>query len=216
MMAGFQLYNSAGALTIDSQNKSVVVSTVKAMGSLEVIGDSRIVSDFGNGSTLGALPYPFFPESGLKWFQFFTDGSYCFPGASMYEQGTGRFMICSNTTPIQSGYLDVFDAAGNLIWSAASAGTMPRISDFITVPPSHDLKNALTVNTTIANPWICISQCPGNYSTDGTTSGYSGIVIRRNSSTSFSIQYINRLQKTYQQAMGGNGIRIALASFTGY
>ncbi|AUU90416.1 hypothetical protein C2U55_15680 [Enterobacteriaceae bacterium ENNIH3] len=216
MMAGFQLYNSAGALTIDSQNKSVVVSTVKAMGSLEVIGDSRIVSDFGNGSTLGALPYPFFPESGLKWFQFFTDGSYCFPGASMYEQGTGRFMICSNTTPIQSGYLDVFDAAGNLIWSAASAGTMPRISDFITVPPSHDLKNALTVNTTIANPWICISQCPGNYSTDGTTSGYSGIVIKRNSSTSFSIQYINRFQKTYQQAMGGNGIRIALASFTGY
>lgn len=216
MMAGFQLYNSAGALTIDSQNKSVVVSTVKAMGSLEVIGDSRIVSDFGNGSTLGALPYPFFPESGLKWFQFFTDGSYCFPGASMYEQGTGRFMICSNTTPIQSGYLDVFDAAGNLIWSAASAGTMPRISDFITVPPSHDLKNALTVNTVITNPWICISQCPGNYSTDGTTSGYSGIVIKRNSSTSFSIQYINRFQKTYQQAMGGNGIRIALASFTGY
>lgn len=215
-MAGFQLYNSAGALTIDSQNKSVVVSTVKAMGSLEVIGDSRIVSDFGNGSTLGALPYPFFPESGLKWFQFFTDGSYCFPGASMYEQGTGRFMICSNTTPIQSGYLDVFDGAGNLIWSAASAGTMPRISDFFTVPPSHDLKNTLTVNTAIANPWICISQCPGNYSTDGTTSGYSGIVIRRNSSTSFSIQYINRLQKTYQQAMGGNGIRIALASFTGY
>ena len=215
-MAGFQLYNSAGALTIDSQNKSVVVSTVKAMGSLEVIGDSRIVSDFGNGSTLGALPYPFFPESGLKWFQFFTDGSYCFPGASMYEQGTGRFMICSNTTPIQSGYLDVFDAAGNLIWSAASAGTMPRISDFITVPPSHDLKNALTVNTVITNPWICISQCPGNYSTDGTTSGYSGIVIKRNSSTSFSIQYINRFQKTYQQAMGGNGIRIALASFTGY
>jgi hypothetical protein len=43
----------------------------------------------------------------------------------MYEQGTGRFMICSNTTPIQSGYLDVFDPAGNLIWSAASAGTMP-------------------------------------------------------------------------------------------
>lgn len=215
-MAGFQLYNSAGALTIDSQNKSVVMSTVKAMGTLEVIGDSRIVSDFGNGSTLGALPYPFFPESGLKWFHLLTDGSYCFPGASMYEQGTGRFMICSNTTPIQSGYLDVFDPAGNLVWSAASAGTMPRISDFFTVPPSHDLKNALTVNTAIANPWICISQCPGNYSTDGTTSGYSGIVIRRNSSTSFSIQYINRLQKTYQQAMGGNGIRIALASFTGY
>jgi len=216
MMAGFQLYNSAGALTIDSENKSVVMSTVKAMGALSDIGFSRIVSDFGNGSTLGALPYPFFPESGLKWFQFFTDGSYCFPGASMYEQGTGRFMICSNTTPIQSGYLDVFDPAGNLIWSAASAGTMPRISDFFTVPPSHDLKTTLTVNTAIANPWICISQCPGNYSTDGTTSGYSGIVIRRNSSTSFSIQYINRLQKTYQQAMGGNGIRIALASFTGY
>jgi hypothetical protein len=37
MMAGFQLYNSAGALTIDSENKSVVMSTVKAMGTLEVM-----------------------------------------------------------------------------------------------------------------------------------------------------------------------------------
>jgi hypothetical protein len=49
MMAGFQLYNSAGALTIDSENKSVVMSTVKAMGALSDIGFSRIVSDFGNG-----------------------------------------------------------------------------------------------------------------------------------------------------------------------
>lgn len=66
------------------------------------------------------------------------------------------------------------------------------------------------------DPWFCWSQCPGNLSDDGETIGYSGIVIRRNSSTSFSLQYVSKNQKTYRQAMGNNGFQIALATFTGY
>lgn len=33
-MSGFEVYNSAGALTIDSTNKSILTGAVKAMGTL--------------------------------------------------------------------------------------------------------------------------------------------------------------------------------------
>jgi len=215
-MSGFEVYNSNGALTIDSDNKSIVMSTVKAMGGLSDTGFYRFSSDFGDGGNLGFLASDFFPAEGLRWYQPQVNGSYCFPGASLYQVNTGRFMLSSNTAGIQSGYLDVFNAAGQLTWSAASAGTMPRIMDFFTVPSSHDLATTLTLNTAFADPWICISQCPGNISSDGTQGGYSGLLIRRLSSTQYQLQYINRFQKNYRTTMGNGGLRIALAYFTGY
>ncbi|ROP61614.1 hypothetical protein EDF81_0085 [Enterobacter sp. BIGb0383] len=215
-MSGFQLYNSKGFLTIDSSNKSIVTSRMTNMGTITDRGYYSIDSAFGNGSTLGFMQANFFPTSGLIWFQPTVDGRYNFPGANMYDPGTGRFMFSDFTTPIVSGYLDTYDANGTLVWSAASAGTMPRIRDFFTVPPTHNLGTAITLNTSFANPWICVSQCPGNLSDDGDRVGYSGILIRRNSSTSFSLQYVNQLQKNYTQAMGSNGLNIAIASFTGY
>ena len=215
-MSGFQVYNSAGALTIDSNNKSVVTSQFKAMGGLSDTGFYRVNSAFGDGSTLGFLGNNFFPDQGLRWFQLQNDGRYCYPGASLYEAGSGRFMISSNTNGISSGYLDVYNAGGQLIWSAASAGSMPRIQGFFTVPAGYDLSSPLTLNTSFANPWICISQCPANISDDGVASGYSGLMIRRNNSTSFTLQYVNSKQKAYSTAMGNNGLNIALASFTGY
>lgn len=215
-MSGFEVYNSAGALTIDSgAGRSIVMSTVKNMPGLSDTGFYRFNTAFGDGGNLGFLTSDFFPADGLRWFQPQVDGSYCFPGASLYQAGTGRFMLSSNNTPLQSGYLDVFDAGGQLVWSAASAATMPRIMDFFTVPATHDLATPITLNA-FANPWICISQCPGNVSSDGTQGGYSGIFIRRVSATQFQLQYVNRFQKPYRTAMGGNGIRIALAYFTGY
>ena len=215
-MSGFQVYNSAGALTIDSNNKSVVTSQVLGMPALTDTGFWLINSAFGNGSTLGYLPLNYLPSTGLRWFQPQVDGKYFFAGSSLYEAGMGRFMMCSNTGNISSGYLDVFDGNGSLIWSAASASQMPRIQGFFDIPAGYDLSTAITLNSPIANPWICISQCPGNIAAAEATSGYSGILIKRYNATQFGIQYVNRLQKSYTQAMGNNGLRIALASFTGY
>ncbi|QGU37343.1 hypothetical protein D8768_16055 [Enterobacter hormaechei] len=215
-MSGFQCFNDAGKLTIDSDNRAIVMSQMKAMGTLSDIGYYRFNSAFGDGAPLGSLAYQFFPANGLRWFQLQTNGKYCFPGAKLYEPGTGRFMISSNTTALTSGYLDVRNASGNLIWSAASAGTMPRIRGFFTIPAGHNLGTVLTVTSPFADPWICISQCVGNISDDGTVVGYSGILIKRNSSTSFSLQYINQYQMNYTQAMGSAQVQIALASFTGY
>ncbi|MBC4257792.1 hypothetical protein H8M44_18285 [Klebsiella pneumoniae] len=216
-MSGFQVFNSAGAMTINSENKGTVASLYNPMPSLTDIGFYRIDSIFGNGSTLGFLPPSFYPTNGgLRWFRLTVDGRYCFPGASMFEPGTGDFMISSSAVGIQSGYLDVFDGGGNLVWSAVSAGSMPRIRSFLTIPPGHDLSSAITFNTSFDSPWICIGQCPGNLSDDGTATGYSGIMIRRNSSTSYTLQYINKNQLSYLSMMGSNQLQIALASFTGY
>ncbi|EOM9564460.1 hypothetical protein ACLB83_002536 [Escherichia coli] len=218
-MAGFEVYNSAGALTIDSSNKSILTGFVKAMGGLTDYGYyTGLTCAFGNGGSLGFLNSSIITNRNVYqyWFQLQTDGAWCFPGASMFMPNTGRFMTSSHTTTPTSGYLDVYNASGGLIWSAASAATMPRIVGFLSAGPGVDLSSVVNVTSPVPNPWFCWSQCPGNLSDDGSALGYSGIVIRRNSSTSFSFQYINRLQKSYTQAMGNNGVQIALATFTGY
>ncbi|QUG75855.1 hypothetical protein GKQ23_12995 [Erwinia sp. E602] len=216
-MAGFQVYNAAGALTIDSEaGRAVVRSELKTIGHLSDKGYYAISSAFGNGSTLGFLQPNFLPVSGLRWFQMRTDGEYCMPGCTLFEEKNGRFMISSNTAAIQSGYLDVFDASGNLTWSAVSASSMPRVRGLFTVPASHDLSSPITLTSPFSDPWICVSQMPGAISDDGTVTGYSGVLIRRNSSTSYSLQYVSRYQNSYTAAMGNNGFSIALASFVGY
>jgi len=218
-MSGFQYYNSSGALTIDSTNKSIGISAYKGNPGLMDVGSVVFAggSAMGNGTALGWLPLNFFPANGMRWWRPLTDGGWGMCGGGLFTPNSGDFMLTSPNNGIASGYLDVFDASGNLVWSAASAGTMPRVMDFFTVPNTHDLSNAINLNSSFANPWICISQCPGNSSEAGEgQGGYSGLLIRRNSPTNFTLQYIARRQKTYYQAMGSNGIRIALASFTGY
>jgi hypothetical protein len=67
---------------------------------------------------------------------------------------------------MQSGYLDVFDSAGNLIWSAASASKMPGLLVF-DVPANYDLQNNTFALNLSFNPWILVNNCPGNLSDDG-------------------------------------------------
>lgn len=56
-MSGFEVYNSAGALTIDSTNKSILTGAVKAMGTLTDQGYyTGFTCAFGNGGALGFLP----------------------------------------------------------------------------------------------------------------------------------------------------------------
>lgn len=217
-MSGFQVYNQYGALTIDGTNKSIATS--QYLGRLPVIDVGSVVfvngTAFGNGTSLGWLQNPL-PRGGMKWWRPLVNGSWGMPGSSLYTPNSGDFMVSSVNTTLQSGFLDVFNEGGQLVWSAASAGTMPRIMDFITIPAGHNLANTITVNTLFANPWICISQCPGESSEAGEgTGGYSGIIIRRNNQSNLSIQYINRNQNNYINAMGGGELKIALAYFTGY
>lgn len=93
---------------------------------------------------------------------------------------------------------------------------MPRIIGFLTVPAGYNLSSPITLSSPIANPFICVSQCPGNLSDDGSATGYSGIMIRRDNASTFTLQYINKNQNNFTAAMGNNGFNIALAYFVGY
>ncbi|MDV2904903.1 hypothetical protein R0H17_25105 [Phytobacter diazotrophicus] len=215
-MSGLQIYNSAGVLTIDGSSKSVVASQYKAMGAVSDVGYYQLINSLGGQYTTGYLAQSFFPSSGLRWFRPLVDGSLNFPGALMYQPGSGDFMITSNTNGIASGYCDVFNESGALIWSAVAASSMPRIIGFLTVPAGYNLSSPITLSSPIANPFICVSQCPGNLSDDGSVTGYSGIMIRRDNASTFTLQYINKNQNNFSTAMGNNGFNIALAYFVGY
>ncbi len=217
-MSGFEYYNSHGVLTIDSNNKSIGISQYMGNPGLIDIGSVRFVSGtaFGDGSNLGWLPDNFFPSSGMRWWRPLANGGWGMPGGGLYTPGSGDFMVTSPYTALQSGFLDVFDGGGNLVWSAASAGSMPRIIEFFSVGAGYDLTNGATFQTSFANPWICSSQWPGESSGAGDSGGYSGIIIRRNNAQNFTLYYINRNQNNYLTAMGNYGINIALAYFTGY
>lgn len=216
-MSGFQVYNSSGYMTIDSDYRSTVISTNKGMPTLTDIGNqTNINSPFGDGVTLGFLPYNFLAGmTGPIWFRF-SKAAYCFPGAQLFEAGSGTFMNTSPTGTIASGYLDVFNSSGTRVWSAASAGTMPRITDFITIPVGYDLSTNTLSITPGYNPWICISQAPGNYSPDPEGPlGYSGFQFKWTGSQ-IQIRWVQARQRTYPQLFSGIAYKIALAQFTGY
>jgi hypothetical protein len=115
---------------------------------------------------------------------------------------------------MQSGYLDVFDTGGNLIWSAASASKMPRVVGFFDVPANYDLQNNTLSVSLSFNPWILVNNCPGNLSDDGTVTGYSGIVLKWTGSQ-LQGRYISKNQRSWSQTFQGRGLRIPIAQFVG-
>ncbi|MHB7713083.1 hypothetical protein ACYCNZ_09865 [Escherichia coli] len=220
-MSGFEVYNSAGALTIDSNNRSTVSSQLKYIDRplIDYGYYTAVKSAFGTGAQLGFLPYQFFETNNPTlsvWCQMTIDGEYAFPGAGMFHAtNSARFMITRNDTALSSGYLDCFDGSGRLVWSASAAGTMPRIVGFFTIPAGYNLANTITINTP-ANPWFLYSAMPFNVSDGEGALGYSGIAVKRVNATTWQLQYPNQYQRSYLDAVGNRELRIPLAYFTGY
>ena len=132
----------------------------------------------------------------------------------MCSSDLGSMIRTSRSVGMQSGYLDVFDSAGNLIWSAASASKMPRVVGFFDVPANYDLQNNTFAVNLSFNPWILVNNCPGNLSDDGTVVGYSGIVLKWTGSQ-LQGRYITKNQRNWSQTLQGRGLRIPIAQFVG-
>lgn len=212
-MSGFEVYNSAGKLLVDSQNRSTLFYDQRSLGAVTEKGFYRVDSPFGDGSTLGFTQQQFWNDGNLRWLQLDTN-KYGLPGADLLEDNAGRIIRTTRNIGMQSGYLDVFDAGGNLIWSAASASKMPRVVGFFDVPASYDLQNnTFTINLGF-NPWILINNCPGNLSDDGGATGYSGIALRWTGSQ-LQGRYISKNQRNWSQTLQGRGLRIPIAQFVG-
>lgn len=212
-MSGFEVYNGSGKLLVDSQNRSTLFFDQRLMGTVTDKGFYRVDSPFGDGSTLGHTQQQFWNDGSLRWLQLDAN-KYGLPGANLLEDNAGRMIRTARNIGMQSGYLDVFDSSGSLIWSAASASSMPRVVGFFDVPANYDLQNnTLAINLTF-NPWILINNCPGNITTDGTVGGYSGIVLKWTGSQ-LQGRYISKNQRSWSQTIQGRGLLIPIAQFVG-
>ncbi|WP_368287307.1 hypothetical protein AB2B46_12815 [Kluyvera intermedia] len=212
-MSGFEVYNSAGKLLVDSQNRSTLFYDQRALGAVTDKGAYLVNSPFGDGSTLGFTQQSFWNDGRLRWLQLDTN-KYGFPGADMLEDNAGSMIRTARNIGLQSGYLDVFDSGGSLIWSAASASKMPRVVGFFDVPANYDLQNNTFSLSLSFTPWILVNNCPGNLSDDGTVVGYSGVVLKWTGSQ-LQGRYISNKQRNWSQTFQGRGLRIPIAQFVG-
>lgn len=205
-MSGFEVYNSDGKLLVDSQNRSTLFYDQRTLGAVTDKGSYRVNSPFGDGSTLGFTQQSFWNDGRLRWLQLGTN-KYGLPGADMLEDNAGSMIRTARNISMQSGYLDVFDSAGTLIWSAASASRMPRVVGFFDVPANYDLQNNTFSVSLSFNPWILVNNFPGNLSDDGTAVGYSGVVLKWTGSQ-LQGRYISNNQLSWSQTFQGRGLRI--------
>jgi len=213
-MSGFEAFNSAGKLTVDGTYKPAMISSYSGFGAMTDQGYYQITNPFVDAYSFGYLPKNFYPNPSVRWVRL-SAGKAAFPGADQYMPSSGGMMVSSQNNSVASGYLDVFNSSGSLIWSAASAASVPRILDFIDIPAGYDLQNNTYSKTLSFQPWILQNACPGNISDDGDVVGYSGIVVYWTGSA-IQVRYVVKNQKSYAQVLNSVGLKIPLAYFTGY
>ena len=211
-MSGFQVWNAAGALTIDSNFRHTTVTRQWTPGIIDV-GAYNASLPFGNLSALGYLNPVEYPTPNQLYWVRLNAGAWCIPGAWMFQPGTFQFISTSRVTALQTGILDVYDATGALIWDAKSAQDMPRTQTVLNITSAPD--NVIQSVRPGFSPWFLMGACPGNVDDDGETLAYSGLTVQW-TGIEFRWAWIRRLQKTFDQVFSGKGgVRIPLATFTG-
>lgn len=216
MNYGFGVYNDAGALQIDSENKTTLFADIREISGLTDIGYYNIDNPFGGSYPFGFLKIDDSPKPGyLHWFRL-NQGAFAMPGAASFQNNSGHIIRTTRNLGIDSGYLDVRNANGDLIWSARSANRVPRIRGFIDLPANSSVDNDVISFTPGFNPWILMNCVPGAISDDGEVTGYSGLIIRWTGSQ-IQVKYVRKYQNSFSQAFGGRGgLRIPYALFPGY
>lgn len=212
-MSGFQLFNEQGATMVDSDYRHTVTTRSYVPGLIDV-GAYAGATPFGDWSELGYLTPAEYPqENNLYWVRINAVNGWCFPGAWMFKPGTFQVITTSRVAALTSGFLDVYNASGGLVWSAASAGSMPRTRQIVRITSAAD--NAVASVTPGFSPWFLMGSVPGNFSYDGETTGYSGFVVRWTGSQ-FQYAWVRRNQSTFSTVYNGRGgVNIPLAQFTG-
>ena len=215
-MSGFEVLNDAGVVLINSDQKHTIFDSIVTPGMLNT-GDYNVSTPFGNVSSLAYLNYNFKREDGyLYWIQFTANNGWGYPGANLFVPNSIRVIRTSRNKPNVSGYLDVFDANGNLVWSAASAATMPRIMGFLDVAGNVNLEGQVVSVTPGFNPFFLWNNCFGQWSDDGFAVGYSGNLMRWTGSQ-LQTTWIRNNQKSFAEIFSGRGrLKIPYARFQGY
>lgn len=142
MSYGFELFNNAGAVMVDSDNRTTLFSDIRNITGLTDVGYYQVKNPFGGDYPFGFLPNNSWPQPGyLYWYQL-NPGAFAMAGAWCFQNNSGRIIRTSRNVAIQSGYLDVLNASGQLVWSAKSAELAPRIRGFIDLPANSPVDSS--------------------------------------------------------------------------
>ncbi|EOC1137413.1 hypothetical protein AAAW31_002307 [Cronobacter sakazakii] len=213
-MSGFEVRNSAGALTVNSDYKSPLLAS-SAAASTDTVGDFDLnIPGFGNLNQLGyVLDDNLYSPGQLAWFRLNVNG-WGVPGARYFLPGSVFIAKTKIDLAVESGYLDVFNAQGTLIWSAKSAAEMPRVLGFITIPPNYDLQNnTLTVGVS-GTPFYLMDIIPGALAEDQEGVGAKNGIVMKQQSGSVILRYINQNGKNYVNTpLYSRGFKIPYAVF---
>lgn len=169
MAVGFEARNDAGDVIVSSDYKyhyflSKTRVTVSAVDGVGLYGNTVA---FGNllSHGLGRIPLQ---RGRLNWIKF-DSSQWGMVGNQngMFKTNTADVIQTGLDSSPQSGYLDVRDSSGNLVWSAASAAKSPRVRALLRVAASSVSGNSIASFALGYAPWICQNACPGYFSDDG-------------------------------------------------
>lgn len=214
-MSGFQVFNSAGAVTIDSDYFGTYYRDNKNYAGVDDIGAYSITTPIGNATDMGYVSSPFSLDGNLQWFKF-NEGAkavFCNGNRPLATVNAGSMARTGSDVPIVSGYRDVYNASGQLIWSAVSAAKIPRVIGFFDIPAGFALDTNVYSQSIGTNTWVLASNCPGNLSYgegEGSVTGYSGLFLRYTGG-SLQAYWINQKQRSWAQTLQPYGLRIPYA-----
>lgn len=212
-MSGFQSFNTAGAKVVDSDFLGTYYRDSKAYSSITDAGYYNINTPIGNGTDMGYVSGSYPNDSSLQWFKFNNNARGIF-GDPYMTANAGRMARTGYDVATTSGYLDVFNASGKLVWSAVTAAKVPRVTGFFEIPANYDLDNSAYSQSIGTNTWLLASNCPGNLSTDGVVSGYSGLFFRFSGETLQAV-WINQNQVSWANTLKPYGLKIPYAILPG-
>lgn len=218
-MSTIQLRNSAGAITVDSDNKAAHYRDHVAMTTITDRGYYVLPNKLGGTGDMGYPPMnqQFKADDNLQWFRFNNNAKamFCinqYLGGGLVTQNAGVMARTHFNLPVAKGYINIWNAKGELIWSDAQAAKIPRIVGFFTIPPNFDLDNNVYQQNIGLDKFILASMCPGEISDDGTVAGWSGLFFRMVNGT-LQVQWLNKYQKTWAQTFKATGMKIPYAIF---
>ncbi|WP_272843785.1 hypothetical protein [Pantoea ananatis] len=210
-MSGIQIFNDSGALVIDSNYKGTYFRDSKDYTSITDVGYYDIKCNLGNSSDMGFVSGSFPDDDNLIWFKPNDNARFFATGPSWMTTNAGRAARTHSGIAVESGYKDIFNSAGELIWSAVMAAKIPRIVGFFDIPPNFDLDNTVYSQSMAGNMWILLSSCPsGNISDDGSTTGYSGLYFKYSGGV-LQCQWVSKFQQSWASTLKPYGLRIPIA-----
>ncbi|MEN4608152.1 hypothetical protein ABEH06_12840 [Pantoea agglomerans] len=207
-MSGYQVWNSAGGLVIDSDFKGTYYQDAVNYAGITDIGYYDISCQLGNSTDMGHVSASVPLDDSLRWFKPNNNAKMFFTGPDWMTANAGSMARTRSDMPVESGYRDVFNSTGQLVWSAVMAAKIPRILGFFDVPANFDLDNTVYSQYIGTNTWFLISSVPGgNISDDGSVTGFSGPFFRFINGT-LQCQWVNKNQQAWANTLKPYGMRI--------